>query len=499
MLRHILFLTVFLAAVCPGHAAERRSGDPPNVVLILIDDLGWADLGLTGSTFYETPRVTRLAAEGAFFDNAYAASPVCSPTRASILTGKYPSRIGLSNHSGYSGPKGNEYKLVAPAVVGNMPAEDVTLAEALQMAGYRTGHIGKWHLQAHHHTDRSNFPEEHGFDFNVAGHRMGQPGSFYFPYESKQHPSTNVPDLEDGEEGDYLTDILTDKAIQFIETGADKPFFLNLWYYTVHTPIIARKDLLEKYQRKATVMGLEKTRSEAIPEWQSFHHAHQDNPGYAAMVESMDTNVGRIMDTLERLGLSEDTIVVFLSDNGGLSTGVGPQSPTSSLPLRAGKAWVYEGGIRSPMIIRYPRKFKGGQTLSEPAVSTDLYPTIMELAGLPAQPSQHVDGLSLAPLLMGTQERLGRDALYFHYPHYHHICSMGPAGAVRMGKYKLVEVYETGSLELYDLDEDIGEQENLVDAMPELARKMRAMLEVWRVQSGSAMPTLNPDYRNREN
>ncbi|MDF7826932.1 sulfatase-like hydrolase/transferase, partial [Pontiellaceae bacterium B12227] len=299
-----------------------------------------------------------------------------------------------------------------------------------------------------------------------------------------------------------LTDVLTDKALDFIENHADKPFFLNMWYYTVHTPINPRKDKLDKYRKKAA--GIEKKK--AVPDHQSLSRARQDDPAYACMVESMDENVGRILDTLKRLGLEKDTIVVFMSDNGGLSTGSGPNSPTSCFPLRAGKAWVYEGGIRVPLIVRLP----GFQTLEnvdavssphfqgleidEPVVSTDLYPTILELAGLPLRPKQHVDGLSLKPLLTGEKKALERDAIYFHYPHYHHINTMGPAGAVRMGDFKLVEPFETGRVELYNLRDDIGEQNDLSDSMPEMTAKLTKMLHSWREDSDATMPEPNKNY-----
>ena len=241
-------------------------------------------------------------------------------------------------------------------------------------------------------------------------------------------------------------------------------------------------------------MGLNATMREALPEHQSFSHAHQDNAAYACMVESMDENIGRILDTLKRLELENDTIVIFCSDNGGLSTGTGPMSPTSCFPLRAGKAWVYEGGIRVPLIVKLPGKVRPGLTLEEPVISTDLYPTILELVGLPLRPQQHVDGVSLEPLLTGSSQSLEREALYFHYPHYHHINTMGPAGAVRMGDYKLIEIFETGEVELYNLASDIGEQNDLADSMPELAQKMTRMLHQWRRSSGSLMNTPNPNY-----
>ena len=483
-----------LSIFCHPIKAEQK----PNIILFLIDDLSWADLGITGSSYYETPHLDKLAREGAFFTDAYAANPVCSPTRASILTGKYPSRIGLTNHSGSRGPMGEKHKLTPPEVVGNMPPEDITLAEALKSGGYYTAHIGKWHLQAHHMKGREHYPEANGFDLNIAGHKMGQPGDYYFPYKSKQHPSTNVPDMEDGKEDDYLTDALTDKAIRFIEEQGgekQKPFFLNFWYYTVHTPIIPDKSKLKKYNQKAKAMGLVDKNTEGIKEHQSVSRGVQSNAAYACMVESMDQNIGRIIATLKKRGMFENTIIVFLSDNGGLSTGTGPNAPTSSLPLRAGKAWVYEGGIRSPLIISYPAGIKPGFKVHEPAVSTDIYPTLLDMAGLPLRPQQHVDGISLKPLFNGKKATLGRKAIYFHYPHYHHINTMGPAGAVRVGDYKLIEIFETGKVELYNLREDIGEQVDLAGEKPALVAKLSKMLHDWRKESGSQMTAKNPKYQ----
>lgn len=489
ILRTLTLLALGISLAMTAHAAER----PPNVVLILVDDLGWTDLGCYGSTFHETPNIDALAKSGALFTDAYAANPVCSPTRASILSGKYPSRIGVTSHSGNKGPHGASYQLVPPAVNGNIPPGDTTLAEALRSAGYATAHVGKWHLQGHNEPGTDNFPEKHGFDINIGGHNAGQPGSYHFPYRSKQHPFTNVPGMEDGKEGDYLTDALTTKAIGFIKDHAEKPFFLNLWYYTVHTPIEPRQDKLEKYTAKAKALGFDKSKPQGIPEHHYKSKARQDNPSYAAMVESLDENVGRVLTELDRLGLKDNTIVVLFSDNGGLSTGPGPMQ-TSVRPLRAGKAWLYEGGIREPLLISYPRKIKNDQRITEPVVSTDLFPTILGLAGLPLMPEQHVDGVDLAPLLEGKTSKLAREALYFHFPHYHYVNTMGPSGAVRAGDYKLVEAFETGKVELYNLRDDISETRDLAAEKPELAAKLSRMLEQWRNESGSKMPTMNPDY-----
>lgn len=479
---------IFLASFAFAQAKK------PNVVLFLIDDLGWSDLGITGSTFYETPNIDRLAQEGAFFSHAYAANPVCSPTRASVLTGQYPSRIQLTNHSGATGGKGPTYMLNPPEVAGNIPLEQTTLAEALHGHGYKTAHIGKWHLSAHYHKGNEYYPEANGFDLNVGGHKMGQPGDYYFPYKSEQHPTTNVPGLEDGKEGDYLTDVLTDKAIEFVKGAGEEPFFLNFWYYTVHTPIIPDKTRTAKYEKKRKLLGYDNQAAPTRLDHQSQSITRQDNVHYAAMVESLDANVGRVLDTLKDQGLEDNTIVVFLSDNGGLSTGAGSGMPTSCDPLRAGKAWIYEGGIRSPLLIKYPAQVKSGIEHKVPAVSNDLYPTILDLAGLPLLPKQHLDGVSLKPVLDGSQTELERKTLYFHYPHYHHINTMGPAGAIREGHWKLIEKYETGDLELYNVMSDVGEADNRADDKPELAERLRKKLHQWLKDTGSLTNTPNPDY-----
>jgi arylsulfatase A len=489
--RPFLLIVIGLFSISLTSPAAER---PPNVVLILVDDLGWSDIGCYGATFHETPNLDALAKSGALFTDAYAASPVCSPTRASILSGKYPSRIGMSYLAGSRGPYGKTHKLTPPPVAGNIASEDTTLAEALRRAGYKTAHIGKWHLQSHTEKGNAHYPENHGFDINIGGQKAGQPGSYHFPYKSKQHPDTDVRGMEDGKDGDYLTDALTTKAIDFIKQNADKPFFLNFWYYTVHTPIQPRKDKLAKYTAKAKKLGLDKLAGEADAEHQSFSQRRQTNPAYAAMVESLDENVGRLIAELDRLGLRENTIIIFFSDNGGLSTGPGKGFPACNRPLRAGKAWLYEGGIREPLIINYPLKIKPGQRISEPVVSTDLFPTVLALANQPMLPDQHVDGVNLVPLLEGDSSATGRDAIYFHLPHYHHINTMGPSGAIRAGDFKLIEVFETGKKELYNLREDIGESRDLAAEKPELVAKLSHLLEQWRQDSGSKMATLNPNY-----
>ena len=488
-IKFLFLLPLSLAII----SSAKSKTSKPNVILFLIDDLGWSDIGVNGSTFYETPVIDQLARDGATFTDAYAASPVCSPSRASILTGKYPSRINVSYISGTSGPKGKGYKLTPPQPDGFIAFDETSMAEALRVHGYKTVHIGKWHLQ--NHTDRGtkHFPENHGFDFNIAGFRMGQPGSYYFPFKSEKHPNTNVPGLEDGQEGDYLTDTLTDKAISFIKQNKDQPFFINFWYYTVHTPIQPKKSKMAKYQKKAETLGYPQKHQDGIPVWDSITRKRQDSPAYACMVESMDENIGRVLKVLKSQDLEQDTLVIFFSDNGGLCTGSSPNMPTSCLPLRGGKAWLYEGGIRVPLIIKFPGKIKAGTQISEPVVGTDLYPTILDFLDLPLTPHQHMDGESVKPLLAG-EKSLEREAIYFHLPHYHHINSMGPSGAIRKGDFKLIEVFETGKYELYHVREDIGEHHDLAEKMPDLVGKLANDLKQWREKSNARMAVINQQY-----
>ena len=356
----------------------------PNIVFFLVDDLGRQDLGCYGSRFYETPHIDALAASAMRFSDAYSASPVCSPTRASILSGKYPNRVGITRAS----PE------------ASLPLSEVTLAEAFKEAGYRTAHMGKWHLQAHGEPGRKHFPEAQGFDVNIGGHAKGQPASYFYPYKAKaaKYEKNNVPNLEGGREGEFLTDRLTDEAITFMQ-ASEQPFLLNLWYYAVHTPVMSKPEKEAKYQKKAAGLGYKSGEELAIAEGERWHHSRQDNPRYAGLVESVDDNVGRVLAALKAMGKSENTIILFTSDNGGLSTGKGKKAPTSCLPLRAGKAWVYEGGIRQPLIVKWPGVTRPGSTSSVPVISTDFYPTLLEMAGLPLRPEQfgHVDQVSYPP------------------------------------------------------------------------------------------------------
>jgi arylsulfatase A-like enzyme len=451
----------------------------PNFVFFLIDDMGWKDLGCYGSTFYETPNIDRLAAEGMRFTDAYAACPVCSPTRASIMTGKYPARLGITQWIG--GPqKPTAYREY-------MPLEEVTIAEALKEAGYATGFVGKWHLSTRDETRRRYYPDRQGFDVNIGGDWSGAPPTYFYPYERRNRKLETIP--PGGEEGEYLTDRLTDESLEFIEANRDRPFLLYLSHYAVHTPLESKKELADKYEVKAAKLS-QADRPAAKPVYGPYRTRQvQDHAVYAGMVQSVDESVGRVLDQIRKFGLEQDTIVIFMSDNGGLST-VRREGPTCNLPLRAGKGWLYEGGIREPMLIKWPGVVKAGSVCAEPVTSTDFYPTMLEMAGLPLKPGQHVDGVSLTALLKETG-RPQRDAIYWHYPHYHGSGNR-PSGAVRAGDFKLIEWYEDGRVELYNLKDDLGEQEDLAAAMPAKAQELRRMLHAWRDEMGAKMPEGEP-------
>ncbi len=380
-----------------------------NVVFFLVDDLGYMDVSPNNAdTFYETPNLQRLAKSAMRFTNGYAANPVCSPTRFSIQTGKYPTRADATNF--FSGKREGRFK---PAPLNDlMPLDEVTVAEVFKEGGYKTYFAGKWHLGP----TEEYWPEAQGYEINKGGHERGGPygpGKYFSPYGN--------PRLEDGPEGEHLPMRLARETSEFIQANKDQPFFAFLAFYSVHTPLMAPKELVAKYEAKAEKLGLV-GKTEFAPEEQIEPNPKkprevrilQKHAVYAAMVESMDTAVGRVLDAIDAAGIADDTVVCFMSDNGGLSTSEG--SPTSNLPLRGGKGWLYEGGIREPFIIRAPGVAEGGSTCDVPVISTDFYPTLLDLCGLPAKPKQHLDGVSLVPLLKGGQS-LDRDALYWHYPH----------------------------------------------------------------------------------
>ena len=479
-------------AACAG-LVGRGAGDddavPLNVVWVIVDDLGWRDLGVYGSTFYETPNIDRLAAEGVRFSEFYTASPVCSPTRASFMSGKHPARIGITNWIG-----GEQNGLLLQAEYERaLPLEETTVGEAFREAGYTTGYIGKWHLG-----DGEFMPEHQGFDVTVAVNGAGQPATYFWPYHRDRRSVWDVPDLADGSEGEYLTDRLTDEAIGFLEDHASEPFFLVLSHYAVHTPLQSREALTTKYAAKAASLPAADDPA-FLPEGElGVTKQRQDHPVYAGMVESTDDSVGRILDKLDELGLADSTLVVLVSDNGGLSTLVPGRSsmPTSNRPLRAGKGWLYEGGIRAPLIIKWPGVAPAGTSSSVPAVSMDLYPTLLDVAGLELRPEQHVDGASLAGVLGGagggSRSALEeRDSLFFHFPHYHGSGNR-PSGAVRIGNLKLVEWFEDGRFELYDLATDPGEARDLAAERAAEALELRDRLRTWRETVGAKMPQERP-------
>ena len=459
-----LFALAANAAVPDTNAAAATRAAAPNFVLIVADDLGWTDLGCYGSRFYQTPNLDRLARQGVKFTQAYSACTVCSPTRAALLTGKYPARLHLTDWI-----KGHDYpraKLKPPEWTMHLPLEEITLAKALKPAGYATASIGKWHLGG-----PEFYPEKQGFDLNLGGCDKGQPPSYFSPYK--------IPTLKDGPVGEFLTDREGAEACRFIEANRDRPFFLYLPHHAVHTPLMAKTNVVAKYRARIQA-GMA-----------------QSNAVYAGLIESVDDSVGRVLQKLEDLKLDDHTVVIFTSDNGGLVL----NRITSNLPLRAGKGSAYEGGVRIPLIIKWPGVTRAGSTNETPVMSADHYPTLLEIAGVKTAPGQIVDGESLVPLLrsFGT---LKREALYWHYPHYHP-GGATPYSAIREGDFKLIEFYEDNHVELYDLRQDLSERHDLARAQPEKAAALRSKLQVWRAAVGAQTPVSNPDYlptaRAREN
>ena len=449
-------------------AADSKS--KMNVVLIVVDDLGWSDLGYSGSDFYKTPHIDGLAKESLVFHQAYAAAPVCSPTRAAIMTGKSPARLDMTIwHEGAVQGGPTDRPLLPPSAVPNLPREEVTLAEHFRENGYLTAHLGKWHLGT-----AAFYPETQGFDLNIGGTFWGAPSTFFHPFAGKwnaRDPQIRyVPGLKFGQPGDYLPDRLTDEAIDVIESAGNRPFFLNLWYYTVHSPIQAPKSLIDQY--RALKPGL-----------------HHKDPTYAAMVTRMDHNVGRVLAKLDEMKLSDRTVVVFVSDNGGVDFDQRSILPTSNYPLRSGKGTLYEGGIRVPLLIRWPGA-QSGET-HELTTSQDLFNTFTEMLGAPVpKDDSENEGTSLTPLLRDANGQLPKRSLYWHFPHYYP--RMTPASAIRAGDWKLIHYYEDDRRELYNLASDPGEQKELSKVHPSEANRLYVDLQQWRERVGANTPTRNP-------
>lgn len=451
---------LLISAVSLSSEAAQDVDRPPNILFILIDDLGWMDLACQGNRLVETPNIDRLAAEGMRFTDAYAAAPVCSPTRAAILTGLSPARLGITNHI----PDQKRFipenpKLLPAEMLDFLPLEHVTIAERMRDAGYSTGFLGKWHLSGRSSRgdlgkgDLRFAPERQGFDLNIGGCCYGGPPSFFAPYR--------IHNLTAREAGEYLPYRLADEAISFFKANREKPFFLCLWNYTVHWPMEAPDELLKKYEKR-TGPGLNDTR-------------------YGAMIEAMDASMGRIFAALDELKLRDDTLIIFTSDNGGFS-GV-----ADNRPLRLGKGYLYEGGIRVPLIVNRPGVVKAGQTCSVPVISTDFYPTLLDVAGLQPTDGQQSDGESLMPLIDQTGE-LKRSAIHFHYPNYAWHRSNRLGSAIREGNLKLIENLDDGSVELYDLASDLSEKRDLAAVRPQDAERLRQNLQTWRTESAAKMP-----------
>ena len=464
---------LFLIALC-AFASNVCAEEPsqPNIVLINVDDLGWADLACQGSKYYKTPNVDRLASQGMRFTNAYAAASNCAPSRACMLTGQYGPRHGVYTVSNSNRGKAEHRKLIPVRNTTSISEDNLTIAGLLETADYQTISIGKWHV--------SNDPLRNGFDQNVAGSRIGHPGA----KEGGYHSPFNYPNCVSDKEGEYLTDRLTDEAISFATKNKDKPFFLYLPFYTVHTPIQPKADKKKKWKAVEKQPG-------------------QHSASYAAMVESMDENVGRLMASLDELGIAERTVVIFTSDNGGV------WSLSHQDPLRAGKGSYFEGGIRVPLIVRWPGEVDAGTTNDEPVINVDFMPTIAEIAAVKIPAGKQIDGQSIVGLLSGAVAKLPERSLFWHFPIYLQASGRKkgnfvthdrwfrtrPGSVVRSGKWKLHEYFEDGRLELYDLESDVGETKNVAAKHPDIANRLHAQLKDWRQETGAPVPTeMNPKY-----
>ena len=475
----VLLLTVLM--FCTGFASEQSESEQqlPNIIIIHVDDLGWADLSVQGSTFYETPHIDRLASNGVRFTDGYSSAAVCSPTRAALMTGKYPARMGITdwiraefqggtvpedgqNPSGYEG--GPDQPLLTPRNPLWMEHEEVTIADILKEAEYKNIHIGKWHLGS-----ENWYPETQGFHINIGGTDLGEPPSFFDPYHSDV--IGYIPTLEPRKDGEYLTDREAWEAVNFIEEHHGRPFFLHLANYAVHTPIQAKEELIERYENKPPTF--------------------QGNPVYAAMVQSVDEAVGKIVNTLRELDIHENTLIIFTSDNGGLDR----ENATTNNPFRSGKGYPYEGGIRVPFIVSWPGVIEPARVSYEPVKSFDILPTVLDAAGLPLPDGLVIDGVSLwNHLLSGGSESLGRDHLIWHFPHYRQGRNVTPYSIIRSGHWKLIKWWEGPEFELYNLFDDIGETINLADEKPGKREELNARLLEMLEETNAKLPKPIPDF-----
>jgi len=432
--------------------SHKMSKNMPNIIFILADDLGFAELGCYGNMFNETPNLDKLAAQGTMFNNAYASAPVCSPYRAALMTGQYPARVGVTDYLRPNDPK-------------HLSTDHITIAEMLKRIGYTTGIIGKWHLTGYANHGVKEFPPGlHGFDEVIVSENRGISGGSYFhPYHFNKEIEKRLPGKE------YLVDRCNLEAVEFIDRHKDGPFFLYLSHYAVHTRLVGKPELVAKYEKK--------------PGAGKGNRAPRNNPHLAAQLESIDEGVGMIMNKLDELGLAENTVLIFTSDNGG------EDRVTSNAPLRAGKSTLYEGGIREPLIIRWPKVTKRGTVCNTPTCNIDFYPTLLQFAGLNPDPAQYLDGVSILPLLKNPRTKLDRNTLYWHYPlKKPHFLGGRSAGAIRQGHFKLIEFFDNGEVELYNLSEDISEKNNLARKLPEKAADLQKLLTEWRRDVGIRLP-----------
>ena len=482
------YQSLILLALCILFATCQPAEEPeeirrPNVVFILADDLGYHDLSCTGSKYYETPNIDRIAQRGIQFTQGYAACQVCSPSRASIMSGKFPARHGITDWIGAK--TGTEWsdldrhtKLLPPEYVHKLPQEYITMPEAFQEAGYTTFVSGKWHIGS-----KGSYPEDHGFDINVGGWEKGSPmGGFFAPH--------NNPKLEAKEPGESLTLRLAEETVDFLKSHQDSSFFAFLSFYAVHAPLETTQEKWAKYRQKAQEQGVEDIGF--VMERRLPIRMVQDNPVYAGLVSTMDDAVGMVLDALEELGLDDNTIVVFTSDNGGVASG--DAYATTNLPLRGGKGYQWEGGIREPYFITVPWMNTVEKQSNIPVSGVDFYPTLLDLAGLDLKPSEHTDGVSLLPLLQG--DSIEERPLYWHYPHYGNQGG-DPSSIIRFGDWKLIHYWEDGNRELYNLKDDPQEATNVIEQNPEVAERLGQQLEQFLQETQANTPEPDPEYNEQ--